>query len=566
MTRTTTSALAALLAVTGWGCDAMIAETDAAHARDAGLLDDGGTDAASSDDAGRDAALGADGGADASAPVDGAASLDAATLLDAWIETAPRPIAPLSTATVTSRRPTLRWALPPGTDGARVELCRDRACARVIATIDAIGSSAAPSSDLPSGVVFWRLHARTGATTSTLTSPTWQFWVGRRSAPVDASWGSRLDANGDGLADLAVGGYAGARFYLGGAGGLSPTPAWTRDERSASLASAGDVDGDGYADLIAGTSEVGIGIGAQLFRGGPGGLESTPSWSMVGWDLGEGGAGAGDVNGDGYADVIAMGLPMRLYLGSAGGLASTPAWTQAIPHPYAVASAGDVDADGFADVVVGDGGGTAYVFRGSAAGLDASATWVLTSVGNFGWWVAGAGDVDGDGYADVLVGDTLGAHALSLFRGGPSGIDTTAAWTHASIGIELGFRLAAAGDIDGDGYDDIVAASKGICHTMCPGGSCTTRCDGAAYVFAGGPGGLGASPSWSQSGAMDAELGADVAGVGDVDGDGFPDLVLGAEGAFSAYLYAGSATGPSVTPAWSVTIPDLWGFGDAIAR
>lgn len=144
---------------------------------------------------------------------------------------APRPIAPLSTSRVTSRRPTLHWELPTGVTDTTVDLCLDRACTKPIGKpVDVTGTSYAPPDDLPTGVVFWRLHP---STFSNVTSPTWEFWVGARSAPVDTSWGTTLNVNGDGYADLVVGASragdsAGAAYvYLGGPDGPWPSPAAT---------------------------------------------------------------------------------------------------------------------------------------------------------------------------------------------------------------------------------------------------------------------------------------------------------------------------------------------------
>jgi hypothetical protein len=77
----------------------------------------------------------------------------------------PRLVAPLSTATATSRRPTLRWILAANTDGAHVQICRDRACVSEVTTFDAGGSSGRPASDLPIGTVFWRAYGQQGTVT-----------------------------------------------------------------------------------------------------------------------------------------------------------------------------------------------------------------------------------------------------------------------------------------------------------------------------------------------------------------------------------------------------------------
>lgn len=124
------------------------------------------------------------------------------------MDTAPRPVAPLSLGDVTQRRPTLRWVLAAGYDGAVVELCRDRACTMPLKTLTVSGSSARPTSDLPPrSVVFWRLRGRMGTTTDAYYGPTWLFHVPAMSAPggIDTSSNAHLDVNGDGLDDVVVG-------------------------------------------------------------------------------------------------------------------------------------------------------------------------------------------------------------------------------------------------------------------------------------------------------------------------------------------------------------------------
>src|SRR5262249_17576321 len=129
----------------------------------------------------------------------------------------------------------------------------------------------------------------------TATSPVWQFSVGARGTAgdkSDTSWGTTLDLNGDGFADLAVGAFGanterGAVFiYAGGPGGPSPNPVVTlhgmngfQGDFGEMVASAGDVNGDGFGDLLVAAcncSDPSVGTGAYVFLGGPSGVSTTP--------------------------------------------------------------------------------------------------------------------------------------------------------------------------------------------------------------------------------------------------------------------------------------------------
>jgi len=400
----------------------------------------------------------------------------------------------------------------------------------------------------------------------------------------NASFGRSVatgDFNGDGYADVVIsapgyGSRGGVFIFPGGLFGLqdgNPGSAQTALLGTGSFrlgydaSCAGDVNRDGYDDLITTSSGEGGSGDVWIFLGGPAGIPSGLATSaathLTSSDVYFGGtsAGAGDVNGDGFDDVIVGDVGPNsftgaayVFLGSASGIASGTSASAATTLTGSVAeeefgvaaSAADVNGDGYADVIVGaptygtSHNGAAYVFLGSPSGIASgspavAATALLSdaSSANFGISVA-AGDLNGDGYADVVIGASgySGASASEgaafVFLGGPSGVPSTT--TLASAYARLtgsqasdGFGSAlAVGDVNGDGYADVSIGA----HLF--GG--TSSHEGAAYVSLGGSG----YPSGFVPGATietnqaDADLGQTVVDAGDLNGDGFDDVAVGA--------------------------------------
>lgn len=545
----------------------------------------------------------------------------------------PRLIAPSSMSLVTLQTPTLRWELPIGTTTPTVELCQDRSCTAPLSIMTALADdnlSAVPTAPLPSGWVFWRVRAVQGAQTAT--SATWQFWVGKTGArnPVDTSNGAILDVNGDGYPDVLVGSdgsgsHAGVvHLYLGSAAPSATTwnqigqgkridltsPDGANASFGYSVASAGDVNGDGYADFLVGAYGAGSNAGVvHLYLGSPAPDEN--SWNGTtaaeridlidpdgdGAIFGVSLASAGDVNRDGYADFLVGASKagvVHLYLGAAAPGAAgwndrAPAGRLDLASPdgfsafgHSVTNAGDVDGDGFADFVIGadaanGAGGTAHLYLGSATpntadwnGDSPAGRIDLTNpdgtTASFGYSVAGAGDVNGDGYADFLVtalSATSNSGVAHLYFGQPE--PSTDKWNGISaIGrVDLtnadgasalfGSSAASAGDVNGDGFADFLLGAEGV------GGGA-----GKAHLYLGKA--MPSAAAWNAAVSTEridlanldgpiALFGSSVAGAGDVNGDGYADFVIGARDVAStggaAHLYLSSGS-PSAA-AWNGT-------------
>lgn len=290
------------------------------------------------------------------------------------------------------------------------------------------------------------------------------------------------------------------------------------------IAFAGDIDGDGHDDVIAtanSDAQILLWSGTTVAHTGP----PDPTWTLpdhaddfegeVAWV-----DGAGDVNGDGYADVV-VGMPhpdsgnMSVHLGSAAGPLdddTTFSVTSMSPEfGHTVRGAGDVNGDGFGDVVVSGDAYTSAVYYGSASGMSASAFTTLNHT-TMARSVAGAGDVNGDGYDDVLVGmpDASPSGEVDLFLGGPDGVNPTAAWSRLGQVAQYGWSVDGAGDVNGDGFADVIVGVPAHAERL-----------DYVEVILGEASGLQPEPL-----AILAAGGDSVAGAGDIDRDGLADVIV----------------------------------------
>ena len=388
------------------------------------------------------------------------------------------------------------------------------------------------------------------------------------------------------------------------------TPDWTFDGRQTranlgqSVASAGDVNNDGYADFIVGAPRFSSPLATEGavfgFLGHGLGKRFQANWAVTGGQadarFGTSVAGAGDVDGDGFDDVI-VGAPqfsvikrfrskgggregnVRLYRGSAIGLELSPSWegfgkNEGERFGSAVAGAGDFNGDGFTDAIIGAPGflgaagviGQAVIYTGSPAGFSDEPTWSTDGeqdAGGYGEAVSSAGDVNGDGFADVLVGaprfDVAGPESSEgqarLFLGNTNP-STTPNWIRSGEQAESGFGrpVSAAGDVNGDGFGDILIGAPRFS---------SANTEGRAYAYYGGQLPPSQFPALERTGGV--FLGFGVSTAGDLNGDGYSDVVAGDPGVAEALIWLGSETGLPQTPSRSIPSPSGPAFGQSVS-
>ncbi|MGB3017200.1 MAG: FG-GAP-like repeat-containing protein, partial [Ignavibacteria bacterium] len=351
-----------------------------------------------------------------------------------------------------------------------------------------------------------------------------------------------------------------------------------------SVSSAGDVNSDGYDDVIVGANGFNSFTGrAYIYYGGAimnSAADVIMTGEFTGHNFGSSVSGAGDVNADGYSDVIVGAYAASVYTGKAyiyfGGSSmnniadvNMAGENSNDNFGYSVSGAGDVNGDGYQDVICGAYGynsdfGRAYIYFGSVT-MDNVADVSMYGgafLDYFGASVSNAGDVNDDGYSDVIVGaygyNSLTGRAYIFYGGASMNSIPDVTMTGETTNNVFGYSVSEAGDVNGDGFADVYVGAYGY-----------SSAKGRAYLYYGGTNMNNAVDIFMTGEDTFSYFGYSVSGGGDVNGDGFADLIAGAYGFNSsigrAYVYTNTMTGEDI-PDVTMTGGSNKSFGASVSN
>lgn len=524
---------------------------------------------------------------------------------DPTVPTVPTPRLPQNDAyedsSVLNRlQPTFVWEASTVAVGElthyEVQYSADKAFATGVVTAQVATTSHRPAEALEVSTVppvgrryYWRVRACNGELCSEY-SRRWWVNVGR----------SMKDFNGDGYDDVVVGAFAPPAsqhengkvyVYFGGTGAsFDATPDITTYDLEVaswigfSVSSAGDFNGDGFADVLIGaplrdvSGEVDRGVAYLLFGGVA--MDNVAdvyfNSDAPGEKLGMSVSSAGDVNADGYTDVV-VGAPGRsgnerafIYWGMANPPADAIARAALLVpsvgrYGSQVSNAGDLNGDGYADVVIGIDNGyqldvneicSSEVYLGGEMFDGASDGKISGPAGEkCSLRTTDAGDVNADGFSDLVARSTMRSEGLRLFLGGKE-LPKTPDVVFALSNDRRCREAASVGDVNGDGADDLAMVEY------------TSSTDTNVHIYLGKVGAreraLFETPAATIAGTASL-FGWAVAATGDLNGDGYDDFVVGQHNSDDtvgrAFVFFGNG-GASLNAISDGTLTDggLWGF------
>ena len=355
--------------------------------------------------------------------------------------------------------------------------------------------------------------------------------------------------NGDGFSDVIVGADSydknrGRAFLFYGGINMDNIPdlILTGDtlygQFGFSVSSAGDVNGDGFSDVIVGAFLAGGYYGKTYIYFGGIIMDNIPDIIMKGQFhsyFGTSVSSAGDVNGDGFSDVIVGADWFSYAYIYFGGQFMDSTADVILSEGYSsffgrsVTCLGDVNNDGYSDVAVGNAGfdlwlGRVFIYYGGNI-MDNTADVVL--VGEFpglafGTSISGADDLNNDGYSDVIVGSNYYLNSLGniyIYFGGSNMDNIYDLKLKAESSDLFNKSVSKSGDVNGDGYSDVLVASNNV---------------GKTYIYYGGH---------SMDNFLDVTINNNifneqsVSGAGDLNGDGSSDIIIGSRFQGMAILY-----------------------------
>jgi hypothetical protein len=338
------------------------------------------------------------------------------------------------------------------------------------------------------------------------------------SSPARRTWAVALgDVNGDGRLDLVCGNadFQTNTLYLNSDTLFSREPDWEAPVLDPTHAIAlGDVDKDGDLDLVCGN------YGGRVFcyLNENGTLHDVPDWQS-GSNRPTESIVLGDVDGDGDLDLVCGNYDHvnTAYTCLARSFETMPVWTEVLADSTRAVALGDVDGDGALDLVCGnDRTQRSVLYRNDGVTLSMVPAWM--SQPDSCTWSLALGDLDDDGDLDLVCGNYMDPRSPHVgrcnvgYRNEGESFGSTPAWTSGPADRRQ-TRSVALGDVDGDGRLDLVCGNDPVL-----GGQI-----GRNVLWLNDGDFFGEEPAWISADALPTAAVA----LGDVDGDGRPDLVCG---------------------------------------